>query len=325
MVKMLKSESSDRHWRINGMIDDVKCMQDTYFVLKKRVELLQVYGMIKDEEDTCPELPPDIADALDNIQNCLEDVKETLEEVEGFHHPCGGTGWRQVAYIDTNDPNYVCPADWQKQPFDPEGILTREACIPPNAAVGICDITSFSVSEPYSQVCGRAEGYCLGDIGGFRQYYADPTAVTSVTDFFASGLILSRGTEHIWSFIAGTPPGDFFDTSSGTGENKCPCLTGEETFIATHGELPDFVGRDYFCESGSAAIFNVIVPNFFDFPLWDGLGCSDGSQCCNDGTPPVFTKTLSSASMDTIDARMCIEDAVSSGVVAITYLEIYVR
>ena len=42
LVKTPSVESTERHWKINGMMDDVKCMQNDYVDLKKRVEILKV-------------------------------------------------------------------------------------------------------------------------------------------------------------------------------------------------------------------------------------------------------------------------------------------
>ena len=336
MVKMLKSESSDRHWKINWMIEDVQCMQDDYFDLKKRVELLKAFGGKKyskylddDEDDTCSDHASDTSDALNDIQECVEEVKETLEAVEGFQHPCGGPGWRRVVYLDTDDPNSDCPSGWAKTAFDPTNPMSKESCLPSDPQPATCGIATFNVSEPYSQVCGRVEAISVGDVGGFRHFLNNSTPQPTVSDFFATGVILSRGSEHIWSFIAGTPPGDFFDASSGSGINYCPCLAGEDTFISTHGSLPDIVGSDYFCESGPPLIFDLgqlIQPNFFDYPLWDGLNCDEGSECCNHGAPPIFTKTLSSKTMEPLDARLCLENpADGGGVFAVSFMEIYVR
>ena len=323
-LKALKSESNDRHWKINGMVDDVKCMKDDFFGLKERVELLKAYGKyFKDKDwkkDTCPTLPPHIDDALEDIEGCLEDLKDCLEVVEGIHHPCGGTGWRLVALINTYDPQSVCPSNWVKSPQVPG---SPQACITGTFTPQTCTRAMISVSEPYTEVCGRAEGLSTRDIGGFSHIIDNPDPTITVDDFFGSGLILSHGgTEHIWSFFAGTAPGDSSDATPGNTEsNKCPCLAN------SGDEPPDFVGSDYFCESGPPTLLVggiPVPPNVFDMPLWDGLNCESGSMCCSNGAPPYFTKVLDSSTTDPINADLCIE-APSQGVLSISYLELYVR
>ena len=322
MVKTLKSESSERHWKINGMIEDVQCMQDDYFGLKKRVEFLKSYGKYGDwkDKDTCP-APKSILETLSSIENCVGDLKDTLEVVESFHSPCGGPGWKPVVYLDADDPNSGCPTGWLKRDFDLTDPLSKMACHRPDLSVQ-CATATFPVSESYSQVCGSIKGYSVGDVGGLRSYLSPPIIQPTVGSFIASGVTLSRGSEHIWSFIAGTPPGNI--PNSPTGEDKCPCLTGEETFIVDHAPLPTIVASDYFCESGPPTLI-AGTANFFDSPLWDGLDCVDDSQCCNYGTPPIFSKTFTSSTMDDIDALLCVDDPTNSADIGIFFVKLYVR
>ena len=274
------------------------------------------------KKDTCSTLPPHIEYALDDIGSCLDDLKEYLEVVEGIHHPCGGTRWRRVAFINTYDPQSVCPGQWNKIPL---GQSLASLCSP-NSAIPIqsCFRATFPVFQPYTEVCGRVHGIASGDVGGFSHYYDNPSPQPAVDDFFATGVILSRGAEHIWSFIAGTAPGDIFDGTPGpTATNKCPCLVNENVFFAANGNLPDIVGSDYYCEAGPPNIAGETVIHS-DYPLWDGLNCETGSMCCNNGAPPFFTKTFTSTSMDPVNADLCVENQFVAAL-SIKLLELYVR
>ena len=104
MLKTLSSEASDRHWKINACVET---MQRKHFGLKRRVELLKAYGK-SDDEDTCPEPPM----TLSELKSCVEELSDTLEEVEGYVHPCCGPSWRQVVHLNMNDPNQQCPDPW---------------------------------------------------------------------------------------------------------------------------------------------------------------------------------------------------------------------
>ena len=87
MLKTLSSEASDHHWKINAMTECVETMQRKYFGLKRRVEFLKAYGK-SDDEDTCPEPPM----TLSELKSCVEELSDTLGEVEGYVHTCGGPG-----------------------------------------------------------------------------------------------------------------------------------------------------------------------------------------------------------------------------------------
>ena len=50
---------------------------------------------------------------------------------------------------------------------------------------------------------------------------------------------------------------------------------------------PEYVGDDYFCDTGSAGRF--LIGNFYsNDPLWDGAGCGPLNACCSFNNPPWF-------------------------------------
>ena len=338
MVKILRLASNERHWKITGMEEDVKYMQDDYVELKKRVELIkasndkgQLGGGACDrngppckrntpvEINTCHIHSEETDEALDEIQTCVDEVQDTLDIVLGFSHPCDGPGWHQVIYLDMNDPNTDCPGNWHEVVFDAG--LSRRACAIRLFAELRTKSVTFQVNEEYSQVCGRVHGYSrsetsINDPGGFRYFYENNNSnITSPsdTDFFASGLTLYReiDDEHIWSFIAGTP------SLNSISIEGCPCDTGENDFFDTFGDLPSFIGTDYFCETATS-------DKEVDTPLWDGLNCIDGSECCDYGTPPYFQRVLS-PSYDNIVAKLSVEKNIFEADIAIYFMEIFVR
>ena len=94
-------------------------------------------------------------------------------------------------------------------------------------------------------------------------FISGASLTATVDDFYATGVILSRENDHIWSFVAGTGT-----HISGSRPARCPCVQGEDNFIMQNGaDLPSFLNGDYFCEAP--------LPNPIDAPLWDGLNCAD--------------------------------------------------
>ena len=116
MVKLLTEESSARNWKINEMIECVVSIKDDYFKLKQRVEIIKAHrnkNQWEDGDDTCNPGRPETS----NIKQCLVELSDTLEEIEGFVHPCGGPGWRKLEDLNMNDPNQQCPGAWSESDF----------------------------------------------------------------------------------------------------------------------------------------------------------------------------------------------------------------
>ena len=122
--------------------------------------------------------------------------------------------------------------------------------------------------------------------------------------------------QHIWTFASGATD------SNPTASWVCPCDASIN--ISSYSSI-NFVGGDYFCETGihetwmSHYIFH---PND---PLWDGEGCSSSSSCCSLHDPPYFVKQLSTPTTDDIEARICLEDRLPDEDIAIELVELYVQ
>ena len=309
-VKTLSAESTERQWKINSMAEDVQCMKKVYVDVKQRMELLIKTSSDTDSDSvTCASHAQDTNNALTDIQNCVDETKQCLKEVEGFSHPCGGPGWRPVVNFDTSVPGAQCPSGWSQE--------SGPVCI--NSVSGSCSTASIEISEPYNQVCGRVHAYSLGQSGGFSAYYNSGGDVNiDVSELFAAGVIIVRGgDEHVFSFVAGSPT-TFLGTPA-PDNALCPCLSDETTFEGAVGALPNFLNGDYFCES-SASDFG----QFQQVSLWDGLNCEPGSQCCDNGAPPYFTKTLPTANTESLDLKIC-RTGIEVVTIAVHLVELYVK
>ena len=307
-VKTLSVQSTERQCKINEMAEDVQCMKKDYVGLKQRAELLIKSSSADSDPDsaTCASHAEDTTQTLTNIQNCTEFTKQCLEEVEGFSHPCGGPGWRLALYLDTSVPGTQCPNGWDNSGGDCTTLFSD------------CSTAVVPISQPYNQVCGRVHAHGLEGTGAFGPYYngpanGDPTI--GVDEYFANGVIITRGSdEHVFSFIAGSPP-LLFGSNTPT-EDRCPCLQGEDNFFLTHDPLPDFLDGDYFCETSTPD-----VDLSQQVSLWDGLNCPTGSECCDHG--PYFTKVLPTATNEQLQLRLC--EGSQAGSFAVHLVEIYVK
>ena len=137
----------------------------------------------------------------------------------------------------------------------------------------------------------------------------------TLEDIYISGLSLTHGERgvrrHMWSFA-----GAFSE------HQTCPC---KRSSSSRPFEIPDFVGQDYFCESGCKfAIHTIDIVNdfyatlqttvFTEDPLWDGEGCyGSNSSCCQFNQPPWFCKTLSYHTTEDRELRLCNPDLVRGG------------
>ena len=70
---------------------------------------------------------------------------------------------------------------------------------------------------------------------------------------------------HIWGYVAGA-----YETHPTLSD--CPCSPAHEA------ELQEFIGSDYYCESGYPSNTFIPLEVFTSDPLWDGEQCE--GTCC---------------------------------------------
>ena len=221
-------------------------------------------------------------------------------------HPCGGSGWRRVAYLNMSNPSQQCPSVWRE-------ITTPHRVCGRRSARASCEgLTYTAGSEQYDQVCGRIIGYQLGTPDAFLG------SSLLIDSTYLDGVSVTHGSprQHIWSFAAG------IDERETRSFLLCPCVIG-----STNGNLiPSFVGQNYFCESGltqwDSRTF-VLWPN--GDPLWDGQGCGPTSSCCTFNSPSWFNVQLSSPTTDDIEVRICGNEGIGNEDTPIQLMELYVK
>lgn len=218
------------------------------------------------------------------------------------------TGWMRVADVDLSDPEQDCP----QGNFHIEATGTDRYCVRDNNVFG-CDSSIFEVNQvPYSLVCGRATGIQIGSVDGFL----DANPMRSIDTVYTDGLSLTSGFNprtHIWTFAASLS--EIF--------LNCPCSM--EDGIPSNRSSPEFVGDDYFCESG--AITDTVGNSaFVDDNLWDGEMCRgfEMSCCAGNFNPPWFYRDLGERQTSDIEMRLCIDQGTDEDV-GLKALEIYVQ
>ena len=216
-----------------------------------------------------------------------------------------GGGWTKIVNINISAGD-DCPGEWRKARHS--GV---SFCRVARGDSYTCSSASFSTNgRSYQRVCGRARGYQKGDTVAF--YGSQSFYSKTIDEDYVSGLSITSGNnprQHIWTF------------ASGRGERyndpwNCPCSVNG-------GYSPSsFVGKDYYCESGSV-YKSASNKYYFNDTLWDGAGCVD--NCCNDTTQPWFYHQLNQTTQDDIEARICAFGYFSQRSTLIDQLELYIQ
>ena len=177
-----------------------------------------------------------------------------------------------------------------------------------------CSSTTFNAQGvEYRKVCGKVIGYQYYKPNGFG-----PSKYTSqsIDRTYVDGVSITHGSprQHVWTFANAHDE----DITSWSHEG-CPCLHPSTSFT---GIIPNFVGNDYYCETGSRT--RAQRRYYFDDPLWDGEGCEGENECCNRGGP-WFCKQLPQPTQDDIEMRVCTNSPKSNEDVVLEQIELYIQ
>ena len=243
--------------------------------------------------------------ALDPLKSTISDIVDQLMIVP----ECGDGFWYRVVYLNMNDSTHICPSNWTEI-SDPVRTCERPSSNQPS-----CPGVFFSTqSLQYNKVCGRAVGYQDGSTDSFHRSTGLPSS--SADDYYVDGLSVTHGgvpRTHIWTYAVGAVDSNiYYDTN-------CPCA------IQRGMSPPEFVGNDYFCESGNHGEGLGSRTQFFqDDPVWDGEQC-EGECCSNGKSPPWFSVTLSNPTRDDIEVRICGDEDTDNEDTPVQLLEIYIQ
>ena len=231
---------------------------------------------------------------------------------------CGNLtgGWMRVAYLDMRNSSHQCPSRLTQLTHNSN---PRRLCgIPHSGGTCVSVKTFHTYGMSYSHVHGKIIAYQNGYPLAFR--YGNDGYLNGP---YVYGVSLTRGLyvrKHIWTFAAAT------DETSNNPRYKCPCINSN---INSSISIPNFVGKDYFCDTGLSNHYNsynkTLYPND---PLWDGQGCGPTNTCCTvssecNDSPPWFIKHLPSPTNDPIEMRLC--QSASDGSTPIEIVELYIQ
>ena len=218
-------------------------------------------------------------------------------------------GWMRLASIDMTDTSSNCPS----------GLRTitspRRLCAKNIDGAGCSSIVFLVQGVKYSRVSGKIIGYQHKSPDAFWPY--NHRGQTTIDSHYVDGISLTHGTsprKHIWTFVAA-----LHEHSSYFG-NVCPCTN---TRNSPPPAVPDFVGHDYFCDTGSENHWQYIF--YGADPLWDGAGCGQYNTCCSWNSPPCFLKNISPLTSDDIEMRLCADESRNNEDINFEVLEIYVQ
>ena len=227
---------------------------------------------------------------------------------------CGGVtgGWMRVAELDMTNCNHQCPSGLIER-----NDLSKRTCVP--VSTNDCSSVSIPMSNGYSKVCGKIIAYQVGSPNTFAGTNDSHIRVTNIDTNYVDGVSLTHGSprSHIWTFAAGLDeyPGSFV-------YSNCPCTDTTQSSSAT--PPPEYVGDDYFCDTGSTDLY--VNGNFYsDDPLWDGAGCGPLNACCSFNNPPWFYKELPQSTTDDIEMRVCKDQCPDNEDIAVELISIYVQ
>ena len=220
--------------------------------------------------------------------------------------------WKRIAGFNITAGD-DCPSPWVKDSYNDR----VSYCRPANDSRGCYSVNYSTKKMDYQRVCGRASGYQKGSTDGFRQFISMRN-IDDIDSYYVDGLSITHGSprNHIWTYGVGATE---FNKNSNSLPSNCPCAPAKGT------DTPDFVGSNYYCESGAGSSFNSRT-YYLDDVLWDGAGCSaSGDTCCSNPNLPWFYRQLNETTQDDIEVRICIDEEFNNEAVLITDLELYIQ
>ena len=208
------------------------------------------------------------------------------------------------------DTSQDCPSNWTL-------IDTSVRACAPKTQSASCDSAFFATEGyTYNQVCGRVIGYQQGSTDAFD--FLTHTA-RGLEGPYMDGVSLTHGApgsrQHIWTFAAGLSE---LDNRVGV---TCDCSNSNLNWPY---QVPSFVGRNYFCETGNIGPDHTFDSIISDDPLWDGMGCGPTSTCCQLNHPPWFCTSLPQPTSDDLELRICRDGERSDEDVLVSFIELYV-
>ena len=257
-----------------------------------------------------------INNTRNEVINTIGSVSQQLKMLYNFPCSCGYSSWTRVAYLNMTDPGEQCPQSWML--YNTNGV---RGCGRSSVGSRIADSVYYSTNGlTYSKVCGRVIAYQRGVTDAFYAYYR--LGQTSIEKPYMDGISVTHGQplsrRHIWTFTSAIHEKDRLNWET----TQCSCTN---TNFNWQFQLPQFLGNNYFCDTGSQERNDDRSKLFSGNPLWDGSGCGPTSSCCQFNNPPWFCTTLPEPSSDDIELRLCLSEAYADEDIIVSLVDIYVQ
>ena len=251
---------------------------------------------------------PRICPAIDKLLKQIKyNISDILSQEIDIVRECGDGLWYRVAYLNMTDPSQQCPLAWRE--YNTSGV---RGCGRPLSQNGSRPANFYTINQQYSRVCGRIIGYQVGSPDGFNQFHG----MISLNQDYMDGVSITYGNprHHIWTYVVGT-----YETHPVYYHSSCPCSS-------TQGVgPPEFIGNNYYCESGNPNETWYPEVLYRSDPLWDGEQC-EGTCCSGAKSPPWFSVQLPTyTATDKIEVRICADESTSNEDILIELLEIFVQ
>ena len=263
---------------------------------KDVVDLLHEYLQICDNGLTSESAVNSCADIPVTCESGMRYITTSDGKTESVYcetnPPFSNNTWMRLATLNMTDSNQSCPVHWTLYYNDEHKI--RACGRNHNQEQSVAQTVYSTNGITYNKVCGRITAYQLGATEAFTT-----NEMATLADPYVDGVSITYGanTEHIWTFAAARAQEDEISTA------VCPC-TNPSKHQATNIYIPNFVGSDYFCETGVSGTSAEDSTLYYDNLLWDGQSCFGSSTCCQFNSPPWFCKTLSSPTTQDIEVRI---------------------
>ena len=219
-------------------------------------------------------------------------------------------GWMRIANVDMRNNDSQCPPGLVYNVTEGRRLCQKQSLDPG------CSSTTFNAQGvEYRKVCGKVIGYQYYRPNGFGPSRATP----GINQTYVDGVSITHGSprQHVWTFAGAN--GEALNSGFRQEYTGCPCLNTSASFA---GVIPNYVGNDYYCETGSRT--QPQPRYYFDDPLWDGEGCEGENECCNRGGP-WFCKQLPQPTQDDIEMRVCTNGPRSNEDVVLEQIELYIQ
>ena len=312
-MQQIQHETKEEMQEIKGEIEKLEeKLQNIQNLLSTSLNLHLMQGLSPSNPAlSCEEIQNRNSSVTSGYYWLYSSSEEVTRVYCDMERTCGGVhgGWMKVVSINMTNSSDSCPSGLRT-------LTSPKRLCAINIDGAGCSSAYLNVhGVQYRRVCGKIIGYQQKTTDAFAPYHFNQAL--TIDNTYVDGISLTHGQsprKHIWTFAAA------LHEATSHPYHVCPCTNVHSNVNAP---IPPFVGSDYFCDTGSAQIFEYrFYPND---PLWDGQGCGTLNTCCSFNNPPWFMKQLSASTADNVEIRLCSDQERLNEDVVFETLELYVR